>query len=103
MKRTRAYTKHTDATDKMIYDGMERRGTNSQTAAANKLKQEIFRKTGFKMTTSSIQNRYYQLRKERQQGTQTDMDVRGYLIELLSSRDHITLEIQGRKVTAVFK
>ena len=95
MKR-RAYTKHTDATDKMIYDGMERR-------AANKLRQEIFRKTGFKMTTSSIQNRYYQLRKERQQGTQTDMDVRGYLIELLSSRDHITLEIQGRKVTAVFK
>ena len=55
------------------------------------------------MTTSSIQNRYYQLRKERQQNTQTDMDVRGYLIELLSSRDHITLEIQGRKVTAVFK
>jgi hypothetical protein len=55
------------------------------------------------MTTSSIQNRYYSLRKERQQGTQTDMDVRGYLIELLTNRDHITLEIQGRKVTAVFK
>tara|TARA_Y100000992_G_scaffold302355_1_gene276205 strand:+ start:2201 stop:2512 length:312 start_codon:yes stop_codon:yes gene_type:complete len=103
MKKTRAYIKHTDATDKMIYEGMERRGNNSQTSAANKLRQEIFRKTGSKMSTSSVQNRYYQLRKERQQNTHTDMDVRGYLIELLTSRDNITLEIQGRKVTAVFK
>ncbi len=103
MSKRRAYVKHTSTTDKLIYDGMERRGTNSQTSAAAKLRQEIFKKTGFKMSTSSIQNRYYMLRKERQEDTQTEMDVRGYLIELLTNRDHITLEIEGRKVTAVFK
>ena len=80
-------TQSTDATDKLIYDGMERRGTNSN-CCSQQAEQEIFRKTGFKMTTSSIQNRYYQLRKERQQNTQTDMDVRGYLIELLTKRPH---------------
>ena len=60
----RTYNKHNPTTDKMIRTGMSMRGTNSQTATAKKLRQEIFKATGVKYSASSIVNRYYALSKK---------------------------------------
>ncbi len=105
MKKTRTYTKHTPATDTIIYAGMERRGSNSQTAAANKLRQTIFRKMGIKMTTSSIINRYYYLRKAQQEveaKQDPTPDLRETVVNMLMTKN-VTIEIRGKEITAVFK
>tara|TARA_R100001509_G_C4862663_1_gene213933 strand:+ start:72 stop:386 length:315 start_codon:yes stop_codon:yes gene_type:complete len=104
MKKTRTYTKHTPATDTIIYAGMERRGSNSQTAAANKLRQTIFKKMDIKMTTSSIINRYYYLRKAQEVEVKQDStpDLRQTVVNMLMTKN-VTIEIRGKEITAVFK
>lgn len=57
----RTYQKHSAETDKIIRQGMNMRGTNSQATAARKIRQDIFKATGVKYSQSSILNRYYSI------------------------------------------
>lgn len=60
----RTYQKHSAETDKIIRQGMNMRGTNSQMTAAKKIRQDIFKATGVKYSPSSIVNRYYCMMRE---------------------------------------
>ena len=60
----RTYQKHSAETDKIIRQGMNMRGTNSQATAARKIRQDIFKATGVKYSQSSILNRYYSIARE---------------------------------------
>ena len=104
MTKTRSYIKHTPTTDAIIYAGMERRGNNSQTSTANKLRQEIFKKRGVKMTTSVIVNRYYYLRKSQEVEVteESTPDLRQVIVNMLMHKN-VTIEIRGKEIIAVFK
>lgn len=104
MKKTRPYNRHTPETDTIIYAGMERRGNNSQNAAANKLRQELYKKRGVKMNTSAIISRYYYLRKSQEIEVTQDStpDLRQAVVNMLMTRN-VTIEIRDKEITAVFK
>ena len=98
----RKYMKHTKETDAIIVKGMESRGSNSQVVAAKKIRQQLFRATGKQFPTNSVCGRYHML-KSQVKSTPKSADVRQQIVDLLMTRENVTLEIRGREITAVFK
>tara|TARA_R100001510_G_scaffold34823_1_gene31321 strand:- start:7193 stop:7498 length:306 start_codon:yes stop_codon:yes gene_type:complete len=99
----RKYMKHTKETDSIITKGMESRGNNSQTTAAKKIRQELFKATGQKFSTSAVCGRYWTIKAQAKSTTPKTPDVRQQIVDLLMTRENVTLEIRGKEITAVFK
>lgn len=98
----RKYMKHTKETDAIIKRGMESRGNNSQTTAAKKIRQQLFKATGQKFSTSAVCGRYWTI-KSQTSSTPKTPDVRQQIVDLLMTRENVTLDIRGKEITAVFK
>ncbi len=98
----RKYMKHTKETDAIIKRGMESRGTNSQVIAAKKIRQELFKATGQKFSSNAVCGRYHMLKSQTNSAPKTP-DVRQQIVDLLMTRENVTLEIRGKEITAVFK
>lgn len=98
----RKYMKHTKETDAIIKQGMESRGNNSQTTAAKKIRQQLFKATGQKFSTSAVCGRYWTI-KSQTSSTPKTPDVRQQIVDLLMTRENVTLDIRGKEITAVFK
>jgi len=104
----RPYNHHSPETDKILVEVIEGRGNNSKTTAAAKARQVIFKKTKQKYSSQSLLQRYYKIRNESDVAVPVetptkDEDVRKLITDMLMRKENITIEIQGKQVTAVFK
>ena len=102
----RPYNHHSTKTDKIIVDTIDGRGNNAKTVAAARARQIIFKKTKQKYSAQSILQRYYKLQREANpapESTIDTQDVRQYIVDTLMTKENVTIEIQGKQITAVFK
>lgn len=104
----RAYNHHSPETDKIVLEVINNRGNNSKSTAAAKARQVIFKKTKQKYSTQSLLQRYYKIRNESDvtapvEATDKTGDVRKLISDMLMEKENITIEIQGKQITAVFK
>jgi len=106
-------TKYTKEVDAIIYSTIANRGGNTVDSAALEARKAIFAATNKKLTLPMVRGRYYTIRKYKtalyQQSilkgadTAKTTDVREIIVDMLMSRENVTLEIQGKQITAVFK
>jgi len=107
-------SKYTTEVDKIIYSTIANRGDNTVHSAAGKARKKVFATTKQKLTLPMVKGRYYTLRNDKdykfrevtrapQVTTTGNTDVREIIVDMLMSRENVTLEIQGKQITAVFK
>ena len=99
--------KYTDEVDSIIYSTITSRGDNTVDSAGLEARKAVFAATKIKLTLPMVKGRYYKIRNDRrldpQSHTTSNMDARQFLVDMLMSRENVTLEIQGKQITAVFK
>lgn len=107
-------SKYTTEVDTIIYSTIANRGDNTVHSAAGKARKKVFATTKQKLTLPMVKGRYYTIRNDKdykfreitrapQTETTTNVDARQFLVDMLMSRKTVTLEIQGKQITAVFK
>ena len=111
--RNSAFT-YTREIDTIIYSTISNRGDNTVNAAAGKARKKVFALANKKLTLPMIKNRYYKIRNDKDYEfreitrnpnieTTNNIDARKFLVDMLMSKENVTLEIQGKQITAVFK
>lgn len=99
-----AYTREID---RIICSTLSNRGDNTVNAAAGMARKKVFAIANKKLTLPMIKGRYYKIRNDRrldvQKQTTSNIDARQFLVDMLMSKENVTLEIQGKQITAVFK
>ena len=103
----RVIDKYTDRIDSIIYSSIANRGDNTVDSAGLEARKAVFAATQVKLTLPMVKSRYYKIRNNRsltiQRETTSNIDARQFLVDMLMSRENVTLEIQGKQITAVFK